>query len=98
MQQDRRVLDVAQQVREDARAAVTALLAERGGPATGAVLVVVIRTGATNMKARRLSLSFLHQCGTHRRRNLGQGADGPDPVIAHNSGCLGVRSSGTAFE
>jgi uncharacterized alkaline shock family protein YloU len=42
--EDRRVLDVAQQVREHVCAAVTALLAQHGTPAPVAVLVTVTRT------------------------------------------------------
>ncbi|MBT2452527.1 Asp23/Gls24 family envelope stress response protein [Streptomyces sp. ISL-43] len=42
--EDHRVLDVAQQVREHVRAAVTTLLGQHGTPAPVAVLVTVIRT------------------------------------------------------
>ncbi|MBT2511781.1 hypothetical protein J7I98_39670 [Streptomyces sp. ISL-98] len=44
LHEDHRVLDVAQQVREHVRAAVTALLAQHGTPAPVTVLVTVIRT------------------------------------------------------
>jgi uncharacterized alkaline shock family protein YloU len=44
-QESRRVLDVARQVREHVRAAVTALLAQHGSRAPVAVVVTVIHTG-----------------------------------------------------
>ncbi|MFC9910756.1 Asp23/Gls24 family envelope stress response protein [Streptomyces sp. NPDC059866] len=44
-QESRRVLDVAQQVREDVRAAVSAFLAQHGSRAPVTVLVTVIHTG-----------------------------------------------------